>query len=305
MKASSVFTIIILISSAFFGYSQNKYSGRIISSEDKSPIPFANIWILGSRIGTTTNENGAFTLNTPQLPEYSKFAISSIGYYDTTIIVQDKNTEIKLRPKNYILSEIVVVNTKRKTLIINKIKPDNNYLVTGILYSDGTPTMYGVFFPYKKEYNETKYISQLKIRYNTVSGGKINLRVYRFDTVKCKPINEIVHENILVNFKKSTPIVHKDVVIELSKYNLQFPTDGLFIAIEYLIIPENEFIAKFSKDKNGELVDKKYFGPNICIYNDTTNFSYEFKGGIWEVMKFKYRNKLYTTRPLMSLKLTD
>ncbi|WP_440121147.1 TonB-dependent siderophore receptor [Tenacibaculum sp. Ill] len=59
-------------------YSQATIKG-IVKSKDNEPIPYANVFIKGSKIGTETNENGNFTIKNVPYSNY-KLVVSAVGF---------------------------------------------------------------------------------------------------------------------------------------------------------------------------------------------------------------------------------
>ena len=99
---------------ACFGYTQESsaISGRIIDSVNNSPLPFAQVMIAGSTIGTVSNEEGRFTLHVPG--DYSKdsLLISYLGYETARFPVRElikRDNIIRLKPKEEILKEVEVL----------------------------------------------------------------------------------------------------------------------------------------------------------------------------------------------------
>jgi hypothetical protein len=90
-------------------------SGTVINQADKSPLPFANVFLNNTQIGTTTTESGSFVLTGVAEGTYD-LIVSYIGYEVTSqmITVSKNNTplEISLIPKSTELAEIVVEEDK-------------------------------------------------------------------------------------------------------------------------------------------------------------------------------------------------
>jgi hypothetical protein len=55
-------TGLILILFFFIYISVQEIDGRIIDSESKLPVDFANIWIIGKNAGTVSDEQGRYQL---------------------------------------------------------------------------------------------------------------------------------------------------------------------------------------------------------------------------------------------------
>lgn len=100
----------------FFGFSllaQTKVGG-IVVDEQNEPIPFANVVFKGSTIGTITNENGKFYLESQKT--WNTLAVSFLGYENKEITLTKRinfKLVIKLKEESNVLNEVVVVTGKQ------------------------------------------------------------------------------------------------------------------------------------------------------------------------------------------------
>lgn len=92
---------------------QTTISGTVIDTETNQSIPGANIIILGTNVGTTTDFDGLFTLTTNQEVPFS-LEISSIGFGAQTVEVTsvDQKITVSLDPGEN-LQEIIVSASRR------------------------------------------------------------------------------------------------------------------------------------------------------------------------------------------------
>ncbi|MDW7691346.1 SusC/RagA family TonB-linked outer membrane protein [Flammeovirgaceae bacterium SG7u.111] len=82
-------------------------SGKVVSAEDNEPLPGVNIIIKGSNTGTTTNIDGAFSLNVSQ---GNILQFSYIGFISKEIaITTESELTIVLAPDLEQLEEVIVV----------------------------------------------------------------------------------------------------------------------------------------------------------------------------------------------------
>lgn len=82
-------------------------TGRVVGSDDKLPVVGASIRIKGTSIGTVTDVNGNFSLQTPANGQI--LVISYIGYQTLERPVTGSFMNIALTPANNTLNEVVVV----------------------------------------------------------------------------------------------------------------------------------------------------------------------------------------------------
>jgi len=81
--------IIIAFLLPLFSFSQEELKGIILekSAEKENPLPGANVYWLGSSVGTITNEDGTFSL--PYKFSYNRLVISYVGFKTDTLIVKE------------------------------------------------------------------------------------------------------------------------------------------------------------------------------------------------------------------------
>jgi len=90
--------------------------GKLLDSKSNQPIPYASVYIKGSSMGTTTNDDGIFLFHIPSVIQNDTLIISVIGYdYFKSVASAMTNKEnlVELKQSSTILNE-VVVNAKRE-----------------------------------------------------------------------------------------------------------------------------------------------------------------------------------------------
>ncbi len=76
MLYKSAIAFILVITS--FNLGAKEVSGYVQDEKNKEPIPFSNVWIKGTFVGTMTDVNGYFKLS---ISDNDTLAISSVGYH--------------------------------------------------------------------------------------------------------------------------------------------------------------------------------------------------------------------------------
>ena len=105
--------------------------GTVLDKETKEPIPYVNISLLDQAKGVATNANGDFMFN--YLPN-GHLVFSCIGYESDTVAIAHLETgedvSIYLKPKSYMLSEVMVTDkqlTAKNILRKARANIENNY----------------------------------------------------------------------------------------------------------------------------------------------------------------------------------
>ncbi len=98
--------LILLFSSS--AIAQKDVSGRLISVETKDPIQSASVQLKGQKTGTSSNQEGLFTLRVPS--DAGILIISSVGFNTKEVSIGGKTSlgDIALEPLTGSLNEVVV-----------------------------------------------------------------------------------------------------------------------------------------------------------------------------------------------------
>jgi len=108
-----------------------KVRGVVFDSETNDPIPFVNVLFKGTSVGTTTDFNGAYFLESKESSD--SLVISYIGYKPTTRKINRNSFQeinVKLEPENIELEEISIEAPENpahkffRAIVANKKKND-------------------------------------------------------------------------------------------------------------------------------------------------------------------------------------
>ncbi|MFO7371129.1 MAG: carboxypeptidase-like regulatory domain-containing protein [Bacteroidales bacterium] len=87
------------------------FTGKVIDKATRKPIPFANVYLIGSSLGTVTNAEGEFVLKVPAQEMNRKIGISNLGYKNLIISFAElgsKENLIKLELAATPLEQVVI-----------------------------------------------------------------------------------------------------------------------------------------------------------------------------------------------------
>ncbi|AUC83469.1 TonB-dependent receptor [Lacinutrix sp. Bg11-31] len=106
--------IYILLLLPLFAIAQEELKGAILEDNTShSPLPGANVFWLGTKVGNVTNFDGEFSI--PYKKEYTKLVVSFVGYKtDTLTIVNAKAIKHSLKPTRE-LDEINITSRNKAT----------------------------------------------------------------------------------------------------------------------------------------------------------------------------------------------
>ncbi|HLR32074.1 MAG TPA: carboxypeptidase-like regulatory domain-containing protein, partial [Fodinibius sp.] len=108
---STRLVMVVLVSLFFFAnvwaQQSETVSGMVVDASTDESLPGVNIMVRGTTIGTSTDENGEYSLRVPSLTE--TLVISYIGYATQEVSINGRSTiHIDLEPSAQALDQVVV-----------------------------------------------------------------------------------------------------------------------------------------------------------------------------------------------------
>lgn len=281
--------------------SKAQIKATIINATDKKPIPYVNIWIEDENIGTTANEFGQFEIGEPK--ENHHLIFNALGFEIKTLNKVEIKDVIELTPKVYVLNEVRVLPETLEEVKLNTFKIEE---IKGGFGTSTVPNIAARYFPYDTIYDKTPFLKSIKTAITSYTKkSTFNIRIYEANNDGSVG-KEITKENILV----TTKIGDFYPEIDVSKLNIQFPENGLFVGLEHLIIDENKNEFNFHFDPTNFKKTEKRIQHSPTFRAVTLNDNYSTKGyrdGKWETMKFdsKFSEYLKHMKPAIELTLTN
>jgi hypothetical protein len=223
-------TIVISIFISFNSYAQ-RFLGQVIDNSNNEPISFVNIGIVGKNIGTVSNKDGKFQLELNDKFNSDTLRISCIGYESLNFMIWDFKKKaltdglqhIKLIPKVFQLSEVIVTPKKIKT-----IKLGNSNSNSGSRFltdSSGLGSEIGLIIRLPRK-EKDYYIKKLNFNVADKNFDTIHARVNIYNLKNGLPNNNILERPIYIEITTDGLIS-----IDLRKYNIRMKED-FFISIE-------------------------------------------------------------------------
>ncbi len=209
LNMKRVCILLLLISNQTWSQN-NKIKGVIKDSETLQPIPYVHIYseyeLKNNSTGSISNENGEFTI----INNKSEIVFSHINYESFSIESDGNLNEILLKPRNYVLGEIVISNEKtkdylKKIINLSKNKIDRNTLLKGYCRE---------IVKVNNEY--TKFSDALVDYYIRKGNGKATLVLGQHRALKSNNLSNEDDESI---GNDNSPINVKDYV--KNAYNLE------------------------------------------------------------------------------------
>ena len=293
MKKNSIFALMFLINISALA----QIKGIVKDSITGKPIPYVNISVENENLGSTSEENGEFTIHFS--PKSKQLIFSALGFEKKTISIT-KVSEVKLKPAAFALDEVVIL--KRFETREKEIGAVKNQFYEAF---DNGPRIDIKFFPYKLSYKRTKFIKQVAI----VTDSKIDDAIFKihFYSVDSNgfPSDELLDKDFIVSVSKGV----KETRFNVMKFNLRMPKQGIFVGFERLMIAKNktEKTVTNANSKTKE-IQTAYF-PFVLYNSVKRDFVFAFSNGKW-IMKSKQNKndpseQITVYEPAINLILTN
>lgn len=267
MQEKRLWLLFILVS-----FSVSAQIKGVVVDENNKPIPFVNIWVENENIGTTSEEDGTFNINTTEKSQ--NLILSSLGY-ETKKTPISQATIIVLKSKVITLDEVVISKPKNtKEIEIGDLKKAF-YLPE----PQAIPWIFAKKVDIDKENPDAIYIKNITfLTHSEVEGAVFRVRVFSVNSQNM-PDEDILTNEVIVVTQKG----RKKVTVDVSMYKLKVPTEGVIVGFESLFLEQNKYI----QETNKEDVTFMNYDPHIYYQYINIEESYTFKLGRWIKQSFK------------------
>jgi hypothetical protein len=255
--------LLILFSFSFFAQTKG-----VVVDESGKPIPYVNIWVENENIGTTSEENGAFSI----ADSANKNLIFSILGFEKRILKASDVSNVVMKAVSFQLDEVVIArHFETKKIEIGQI---NNSVLEAF---DNGPRIDVKFFPYEAGYKKTKFIKKVSILTDSrIDNATVKIHFYKADA-NGFPGEELLTKDFIVNLQKG--VVRNG--FDLTDLNLKMPKTGLFIGFEKLLISKNK-LEKTIVNSNTQKTSIQVIYYPLVLYNYIErDYLFTFSGGKW------------------------
>ncbi|MBD3749760.1 MAG: carboxypeptidase-like regulatory domain-containing protein [Sphingobacteriales bacterium] len=225
-KNKLYFTFILsVIASSICFAQQTEITGTIKDAKTLEPIPFASVFFAGSQIGTTSDVNGKYKLETTN--NYSEISVNFVGYSPFLVkIIPNKiqKIDIFLKATSQILNEISVSSKRKHEKYKNKDNPAVELIRHVIANRDANKLGSTASTSYQEYEKVIFYLSN----FSNELKKKFFFKKYQFmfqdqDSSKLGGKNILpfyISEKLANHYLKSNP--NKDKTIILAEKNIDF-----------------------------------------------------------------------------------
>ncbi len=113
------FLFVILLFCLQLKAQKQVFTGEVVESESKKPVPYAILIIKNTIYGTQADENGKYKLELPTGYEKDSIVVNSLSYKEKVLAVSEmtKNQKIELELNSNILDEVVIYPVDPKDIL--------------------------------------------------------------------------------------------------------------------------------------------------------------------------------------------
>ena len=251
-----------------FSLSISAQTKGVVVDESGKPIPYVNIWVENENIGTTSEENGAFSIPASA----NKNLIFSILGFEKRVLKASEASNVIMKAVSFPLDEVVVArHFETKKIEIGQI---NNSVLEAF---DNGPRIDVKFFPYEAAYKKTKFIKKVSILTDSrIDNATVKIHFYKADA-NGFPGEELLTRDYIVTIQKG--VVRNG--FDLTDLNLKMPKTGLFIGFEKLLISKNK-LEKTIVNSNTQKTSVQVIYYPLVLYNYIErDYLFTFSGGKW------------------------
>lgn len=286
----ALFFLIIFASSA-------QIKGVVKDGSDGKPIPYVTISVENENYGTTSEENGEFTIHVAD--KSKKLVFSALGFERKTVEISAAS-EVLLTPAVFQLDEVVI--SKRYETRQKEIGNSENSIFETF---DKAPRIDIKFFPYLPAYKKTKFLKQVAIVTDSkIDDATFKIHFYRVDA-NGYPGEELIGKDFIVSVDKGV----SKTKFNLLKFNLSMPKEGIFIGFEKLLIEKNKIEKTVTNPNTKEPQTQTTYYPFMLYNNVKRDSQFTHIGGKWIKKSNQEANnpleKVQLYEPAITLILTN
>jgi hypothetical protein len=279
-----------------FSLSISAQTKGIVVDESGKPIPYVNIWVENENIGTTSEENGEFSITASA----NKNLIFSILGFEKRIIKASEVSNVILKATSFQLDEVVIARRfETRKIEIGQI------INSPFEAFDNGPRIDVKFFPYDASYKRTRFIKKVSILTDSrIDNATVKIHFYKVDSDGF-PGDELLTKDFIVTLQKG--VVRNG--FDLTDLNLKMPKTGIFIGFEKLIIAKNKLEKTIVNSNTGKTTIQILYYPFVLYNYVERDCLFTFSGGKWNRQTSEKSastsDKIKVYEPAINLVLTN
>ncbi|MBC3794663.1 carboxypeptidase-like regulatory domain-containing protein [Spirosoma utsteinense] len=222
---------------------QSTVSGLVLDKASNQPVPYANIGIVGSPIGTLSNANGSFQLLLPAHYLTDSLLISHLGYTPQSIAVRaiKPNLVITLQPEPIQLAAIDVLahrksSRKSKRYVLGNKLANSSFIVIDTAQAGSAMAL---LIENKFPQSSAKLSGPIRIEKaavqiysNSFAEFKLRVRLLTRDSLTGLPGRDLLHQSVILTSRRQQG---GWLEADLSSFGIHIPEVKFFIVFEWIL----------------------------------------------------------------------
>lgn len=237
------FLFLLIFALHFFPvFGQKTIGGKVLESGTNTPISYANIGIINSRVGTISNKDGSFSIDIPESNFNDSLTFFALGFATQTIplkkLTENTGNPIYLKLKETQLGEVTVLSKSNK---VKEYDLGNRYFKEGLNMSSAEDATAGAsvallienkYPSFHEELKYPVYLGEAKVRIsdNTTGPFKIRVRLLEVDSMTGYPGKDLFDQSLVLESDMEKGWLGFD----FSDYKLQVK-GPFFLAFEWIM----------------------------------------------------------------------
>jgi hypothetical protein len=252
-QVKQVSITIFLLSAFVFAKAQQTYTGKVSEALTGRPVPYATVALKKKNTGVNTNELGRYAFDIKEAINDDTLLVSCVGYQTLQRpLAELKATDSLVLQRNEKLLKPVVVKNQWNYQEVGtfKVKPRHFFTSLG--------NQYQVARRLQAPAAET-WLDKVNIVVDNKRGPSMfRIRVYDLDPITGGPGAELTDSAITVQSRA------KQETVDVSSFLIYIPQRVFFVAVEWILIPENLHLLKADVRGKGEM-ERSYYKPYISL----------------------------------------
>jgi CubicO group peptidase (beta-lactamase class C family) len=220
---------------------QTRLSGKVVDRTGRQGIPYANLGIPGSPVGTISNADGTFSLTIPDKYRGDTLVFSALGYGRRSVplvsLRKPEGLTVALSPRVTALEAVTVTARPGKP---QSFELGNRYFKGGNLYGDSTSgggamallieNKYPAFHP-DLQFPVYVQAAKLRISRNSMPQFKVRARLMSVDSLTGLPGKDLFEKSVVATSAIKKGWLHFD----LSALNVRLDGPACFLVFEWIL----------------------------------------------------------------------
>lgn len=256
---------------------QKRVTGYILNKQDGKPVPFAVITDEKRLWGVNSDENGTFIIENAI---GDSLVVGCLGFFENRIVIpkeDNKSIKIYLSEKSINLSEVEINNRRNTRKIWLGSLEKKTTSITGQIADNEIQEM-ALLIP---NYLQAEgFLEKVGFWIDKFGAHKTPFRVRIYKNNNGFPGEDLLLENIITHARVGNSWHDVDV----SKYNIPFLNEGLFIAMEWINVKNPKYAFKVEMPNK---VVKTYYGQHIGKTREFNEYNGRIRNnnGQWKIDK--------------------